>query len=102
MLTILLYVFIAVTAIQLLYYLLGFSFFAFAKNKEHITKNHPVSVLICAKNEEINLTKFLPKIINQDYPYFEIVLINDASYDDTLEVMESFKEQHKNIKIVNV
>jgi glycosyltransferase involved in cell wall biosynthesis len=102
MLTILLYVFISVTAIQLLYYLFGFSQFAFAKNKTLKSNNHPISVIICAKNETENLKKFLPEIINQDYPNFEIVLINDASYDDTLEVMESFQAQHKNIKIVNV
>lgn len=102
MLTILLYVFIAVTAIQILYYLLGFSQFAFAKTKKYPLEQHPVSVLICAKNEAENLKNFLPKIIKQDYPNFEIVLINDASYDDTLDVMEAFQEQHKNIKIVNV
>ena len=93
MLTILLYVFIAVTAIQILYYLLGFSQFAFAKTKKYPLEQHPVSVLICAKNEAENLKNFLPKIIKQDYPNFEIVLINDASYDDTLDVMEAFQEQ---------
>ena len=102
MLTILLYVFIAVTAIQVAYYLFGFSLFAFAKDKEIKPSNLSISVIVCAKNEAENLKKFLPKIINQDYPNFEIVLINDASYDDTLDVMESFQNQHQNIKIVNV
>lgn len=96
------YVFIAITAIQTTYYLLIFSQFAFTKNKDYAAVILPVSVLICAKNEAENLTEFLPKIISQDHSDFEIVLINDASFDDTLEVMESFKEQHDNIKIVNV
>lgn len=102
MLTILLYVFIAVTAIQIIYYLAGFSQFAFAKTKQQKTSAYPISVLICAKNEAENLKRFLPKIINQNYSSFEIVLINDASYDDSLDIMESFQEQHKHIKIVNV
>lgn len=102
MLTILLYVFIAVTAIQTIYYLCVFSQFAFSKHQKKSLYTPPISVLICAKNEAGNLKAFLPKIINQNYPDFEIVLINDASFDDSLEVMESFQEKHNNIKIVNV
>ena len=102
MLTILLYAFIAITSIQLIYFLLVFSRFSFAKKKKTTQNNIPISVLICAKNEAKNLKTFLPSIINQKHSNFEIVLINDASYDDTLEVMESFQEKHSNIKIVNV
>ncbi len=102
MLTILLYAFIAVTAIQVLYYLIAFSQFAFTKNKNNKVNTPPISVIVCAKNEAENLQQFLPKIITQNYPNFELVLINDASYDSTLEVMETFKEQYQNIKIVNV
>ena len=102
MFTILLYAFIAVTSIQLIYFLLVFSRFSFAKKNKYIENNFPVSVLICAKNEAENLKEFLPSIAKQQYSNFEIVLINDASSDDTLEVMESFKEKHSNIKIVNV
>jgi len=102
MLTILLYAFIAITSIQLVYYLFVFSRFSFSKKKNETPNNIPISVIICAKNEAENLKTFLPKIIDQEYSNFEIVLINDASYDDTLEVMESFQEKHSNIKIVNV
>jgi len=102
MLTILLYAFIAITSIQLIYFLFIFSRFSFAKKKKLAQKDIPVSVLICAKNEAENLKIFLPSIVEQQYPNFEIVLINDASYDDTLEVMESFQEKYSNIKIVNV
>jgi len=102
MLTILLYAFIAITSIQLIYFLLVFSRFSFAKKKKKELRNIPVSVLICAKNEAENLKAFLPSIINQEYSNFEVVLINDASYDDTLEVMEAFQEKNANIKIVNV
>ena len=102
MLTILLNAFIVITCIQLIYYLFVFSRFSFSKNKKSPTNNTPVSVLICAKNEAENLKSFLPQIINQEYSNFEIVLINDASYDNTLEVMESFQEKHSNIKIVDV
>ncbi|MFD0964946.1 glycosyltransferase [Pseudofulvibacter geojedonensis] len=103
MLDVLLYTFFGVTGILLIYYFFVFSRFAFSKTLK--SKNNalpPVSVIICAKNEAENLKKFLPNIINQEYPNFEIVLINDASYDESLDLMEAFQKKHSNIKIVNV
>ena len=100
--SLLFYIFVAVTAIQIIYYVC-FSTILFKVKKENTKKETiPVSVIICAKNEAENLEKFLPSIINQNHPNFEIVLINDASSDETLEVMENFKEKNNNIKIVNV
>ena len=96
------YCFIVVTTIQIIYYVFIFGKFSFNKIQEETPKNIAISVLICAKNEAKNLKKFLPSILRQDYPNFEIVLINDGSTDKTLKVMESFKNEHDNIKIVNV
>lgn len=77
--------------------------FAFAKAKPQISiSKQPVSIIVCAKNEEENLKVLIPILIRQEYPDFEIILINDYSKDDTLEVMESFKDQDCRIKIVNV
>lgn len=101
MITLLLYVFIAITAIQIIYFLL-FSAFAFAKHKRSKQYDIPVSVLICAKNEAENLKQLLPELLQQSYKDFEIVLINDASSDETLDVMEQFRKENSNIKIVNV
>jgi glycosyltransferase involved in cell wall biosynthesis len=96
------YLFIIVVFIQVIFYLFFFGRFAFIKPKENTSKHYPVSIIICAKNEAENLKKFLPSIISQNYPDFEIVLINDASCDDTLEVMETFSKKYSNIKIVDV
>jgi glycosyltransferase involved in cell wall biosynthesis len=101
-LEILFYIFILVTAIQAFFYIILFGKFSFSKPQEQKPKNSPISVIICAKNEAENLKEFLPSILNQDYPNFEVVLINDSSKDDTLEVMEHFKSQFNSIKIVNV
>ncbi|MDD7886690.1 glycosyltransferase [Flavivirga sp. 57AJ16] len=96
------YAFIAVVVIQAIFYLFFFIKFAVLKQEKKTPKDLAVSVIICAKNEAENLQKFLPFVINQDYPNFEIVLINDASHDNTLKIMERFASQHENIKIVNV
>lgn len=102
LLDLLFYTFIVVVFIQVIFYIFFFGKFAFFKQEKKAPKNIAVSVIICAKNEAKNLKQFLPYIISQDYPDFEIILINDASHDNSLEVMESFAKAHKNIKIVNV
>lgn len=80
-----------------------FFLFVFAKNKTNRSSQlPPVSIIICAKNEEENLAKNIPKLVQQDYPNFEIILINDASSDTTEEVMEGFAETSANIKYVKV
>ena len=59
-------------------------------------------MVICAKNEENNIPHFLPKIVEQDYPEFEIILINDRSYDNTQEIFKTFASKHDNITVVNI
>lgn len=101
-LLVLFYSFVAVTFVQLFFYVYVFSSVKEKKQNKVASQTLPVSVIICAKNESKNLSSFLPSILDQDYPYFELVLINDSSTDTTLKVMERFKAQHNNIKIVNV
>lgn len=102
MLTVIFYAFVVFTGIQVIYYL-AFSSFIFNTVKNNKQSSEiPVSVLIFAKNEAENLQKIIPNIIQQKYTAFEIVLINDASKDNSLEVMQSFKLNHTNIKIIDV
>jgi glycosyltransferase involved in cell wall biosynthesis len=96
------YLFIAIVTIQFFYYIIIFGKFGFYKSKKETNQNFPISVIVCAKNEEENVKKLLPLLSNQDYTNFEIVLIDDASRDETLEVFEEFEKLHKNIKLVKV
>ncbi|MBF4485669.1 MULTISPECIES: glycosyltransferase [unclassified Flavobacterium] len=102
MLITLFYFFIAIVVIQVFYYLGIFGKFAFAKPQDITSKKLPVSVIVCAKNEEENVKKFIPLLAEQDYPDFEIVLIDDASSDETLEVFEQFEQLYPNIRLVKV
>lgn len=102
MLNIIFYVFVAVVVVQLLYYLIIFGKFAFAQAQEITPKRVPVSVIVCAKNEAEKVQKLVPLLATQDYPDFEIVLIDDASSDDTLDIFEEFEKQYSNIRLVKV
>jgi len=96
--------FIVIFCIQFIYNIFLFGAFSFSKQKT--SKNQfkePVSIIICAKNEAQNLFENLPFFINQNYPNFELVLINDRSSDNTLQVIEQFKTDFpEQIKIVDV
>lgn len=100
--TIIFYLFIAIVAIQVFYYLFVFGKFAFAPLEKSTPKQIPISVIVCAKNEEDNIVKFVPLLAEQDYPDFEIVLIDDASSDATLDLLEAFEKQYSNIRLVKV
>ncbi len=95
-------VFIAIVIIQFLYYVVVFGKFSFSKSKTSNAKRIPISVIVCAKNEEENVIKFIPILAEQNYPDFEIVLIDDASSDNTLDVFEEFEKKYTNVKLVKV
>ncbi|MES2132986.1 MAG: glycosyltransferase [Bacteroidota bacterium] len=65
-------------------------------------KKEPISVIICARNEDDNLTEFLPKILVQDYPEFEVIVVNDCSIDNTENVIDEFAKIFPNLKKVNI
>jgi glycosyltransferase involved in cell wall biosynthesis len=94
--------FIAVVVVQFLYYVVVFGKFTFAKPQTVTPKRVPISVIVCAKNEEENVKQFVPLLAEQNYHTFEIVLIDDASSDDTLEIFEAFEKQYSNVKLVKV
>ncbi len=62
----------------------------------------PVTVVICARNEENNLRTYLPLILEQDHPDFEVVVVNDCSADDSEQVLRSFSQKYKHLKVVTL
>lgn len=102
MLILILYFFIFIVVVQISYYLGVFGKFAFAKAQMITPKRIPISVIVCAKNEEENAATFIPLLAEQNYPDFEIVLIDDASSDETLHVFEGFEKQYPNVRLVKV
>jgi glycosyltransferase involved in cell wall biosynthesis len=102
MLPTLLIAFAIVVALNCLIYIF-FAIYAFAKPQTpYKHAEFPVSVIICSKNEAENLKKHIPLWLEQEYIDFELILVNDASIDETLDVIEAFAETDERIKIVNV
>ncbi len=75
------------------------------KEKEKTTtldSTPPASIIICARNESENLTKFLPAVLTQDYPQYEVIVVNDGSEDNTAEVLATFALQYPHLHVTFV
>ncbi len=49
-----------------------------------------VSVVICAHNEAYNLQAYIQSLLTQDYPEYEVIIVNDGSEDATQSVIEHY------------
>jgi glycosyltransferase involved in cell wall biosynthesis len=96
--------FCLITLVQLFYYLWFFRRLAFyiPGPKEH-SQQHPVSVIICARDEAARLVTHLPGALSQRYPStHEIMVVNHNSQDETRYLLDEFKKTWKGLHIVNL
>lgn len=98
------YAFAAATAIQVFYYTWFFSRIAFYKpTQKKQSQQHPVSVIVCSRDEDENLARNLPGILVQQYPStYEVVAVNDNSVDDTKYILQELKKTFKSLHIVEL
>ncbi|PTB90643.1 hypothetical protein C9994_17050, partial [Marivirga lumbricoides] len=59
----------------------------------------PVSVIICAHNELHNLKSNLEGILKQDYPDFEVIIMDDRSQDGSYEWLKKVQETYQHLQI---
>jgi len=95
---------IAIAFIQLFYHLFFFSRLAFYRSKpKNNSKTHPVSVIICARDEAENLSVNLPGVLVQDYPTtHEVIVVNDNSYDESKYILEELKKTYRQMQVVEL
>jgi biofilm PGA synthesis N-glycosyltransferase PgaC len=103
-LPIIFYILLIFLALQLLYWLLFFGRFAFFQKDPQtgLKKQDPVSIVICARNEASNLRKNLPKVLMQSYPKFEVLVVDDASEDESLEVLSNFQQEYPHLRVIRL
>ena len=92
-------------AIQLFYHWGVFSKVAFYKRNIRPKLDEelePVSVVICARDAYEYLIDLIPALLKQDYPDFEIVVVNDCSDDDTEEYLKNLERLEPRIKPVQL
>ena len=101
---ILFYVFCLITLIQLFYYLFFFIRLAFYNPKPRsVSQTHPVSVIICARDEAANLAKNLPGALVQQYrTTHEVIVVDDNSFDDTKYLLEEYQKTYRQLQFVHL
>lgn len=100
---ILLGIFVGAILVQLYFLLVYFRTFAFLKESTDIVSaERPISVIISARNERENLAKNLPFILSQEYSNYEVVVVNDCSYDGSSDLLKELKQKYGHLKVVEI
>lgn len=86
--------------VQMGYYLFIFLRVAIYSDAKASNPMPPVSVVLCAKNEEDNLRQNLPLVLAQRYADFQVVVVNDGSWDETEYFLKDMAKQHANLHVV--
>lgn len=96
--------FCMITLIQLFYYLFFFARLAFYKSKSKLnSQTHPVSIIICSRDEAGNLVKNLPGALIQQYrTTHEVIVVNDNSFDESKYILEEYQRTYKQLHLVEL
>ena len=93
-------VFLAAVGIQLIYITIFLIAFA-RKEAGPVSEAQPVSVIICAHDEEQNLRELIPILLQQRHPSFEIIVVNDRSNDGTYDYLLELTKQEEKLRMVH-
>jgi glycosyltransferase involved in cell wall biosynthesis len=89
--------------VQLYYYLFIFRKVGVRQRKKAVEHTDvPVSVIICIKDEGINLSKILPLVLEQNFAEYEVIVVNDNSSDDSEEVLKLAQNRYPHLQIRNL
>ena len=92
-------------SILCLFVLFFYYFYFFTQLKTDlklVANSNPISVIVAARNEKKNLERNLELLLEQDYPEYEVVVINDGSHDGTKAYLKELDEKYSNLKIVTL
>jgi biofilm PGA synthesis N-glycosyltransferase PgaC len=88
--------------IQVVYYLAVYIRMPLFRGKPASHETHPVSVILCAKNELENLKKYLPLFLEQAYPDYEVIVVDDCSWDESGAYLDEMKAHHAHLRVVTL
>ena len=60
------------------------------------------SIIICARNELENLSKLIPKLMEQDYPNYEVIIVDDRSEDPQYDFLLEQRTAYKHLRLVRI
>jgi cellulose synthase/poly-beta-1,6-N-acetylglucosamine synthase-like glycosyltransferase len=61
-----------------------------------------VSVIVCARNEEENLRELIPAIMEQNFPEFQLIVVNDSSWDETADILKALQLEYPAMHVIHI
>ncbi len=89
-------------SVQLFYYIYFYMAVKLHKPLMSEGTRQPVSVIICARNESENLKNFLPSVLEQDYPEYEVIVVNDCSEDNSYIILGEYLVRYPHLKVSTI
>jgi len=93
--------FLVILGVHILY-LASLSVAFFRASRQRVTTSSPLSVIVCAHDEEDNLRELIPLLLAQQYAEYEVIIIDDRSNDNTYDYLLEATRQYPQLKMVTV
>jgi len=94
----LLFGFVLMFCIQMFYQILIAIFTLSGKKRDKQVDFPSISVIVPSRNYEENLRELIPTLLEQDYPDYEVVVVDDCSFDGTEWYLSELKLQYGKLK----
>lgn len=94
--------FLAAFLVQLGYLILTIRFIFSGKLKNKEPNLPSVSIVVTSRNYKSHLEELLPSLLSQDYPDFEVVVVDDCSTDGTEWLLAQMKIRYHNLKTTRI
>lgn len=91
-------VFVVIQSVYITLFLIAFSRLRLSFSEDPV----PVSIIVCAHNEEKNLRELIPLLLRQEYPEFEIIIVEDRGNDDSFDFLYEATKHHNKLRVVQV
>lgn len=96
-------IFFAAIAIQVLYLIVFIAVISRRRREPEVAPlNEPVSVIVCAHDEENNLRELVPMLLRQNYGEFEVIIVDDRSNDGTYDFLLEESRKNPKLRMVHV
>ncbi|HET6556422.1 MAG TPA: glycosyltransferase [Prolixibacteraceae bacterium] len=85
------------------YYLLGrYLQLALHKDRPSNTEPSPVTIILSLRNEEERIRELMTRFTEMDYPDYQVVVVNEFSEDNTLDILHVLAESNPRIKVTSL
>jgi len=93
---------VSISFLAQVYY--NFKYFLSATKGKNVDGDSPdgVSVIVCARNEEANLMELIPIIMEQEFQKFQLIVVNDSSWDDTADILKALQVSYPSMHIIEI